>query len=256
VTIDAAPAFILGFVLAVVRAAAWIVVVPPFNSRTIPTLVKMGLAAGLALPVAASMGHQNIPTDAAPLIGAVILQVMVGLTLGFVVHLLLASMQAAGELIDVFGGFTVAPAFDPLSNAQSSTFGRYYQLLAATLLFAINGHVLLVKGFLTSFDAIGVQGPILSDLSDRLIGFFGLFFLAAVEIAAPLLAVLFLTEVSLGLLSKAAPQMNVFMLGFPVKILLTLLLAGVTFPLLTGTLTTLLTRALQGGALLTRAFAG
>ena len=155
----------------------------------------------------------------------------------------------------MFGGFTIAPAYDPLSNAQSSTFGRFYQLLATTLLFAINGHLLLVRGFLTSFDAVSAN-PTLDDFSEGFIDAFGTFFLAAIEIAAPLLAALFLAEVAMGLLSKAAPQMNVFLVGFPVKIILTLALVGLALPLMPGAVSSLIEDAIKAGSGLTSAVGG
>jgi flagellar biosynthetic protein FliR len=219
-------------------------------------MVKIGIAAAIALPVADSVADDAPILDVGPLLAAVVLQVAIGLSLGFVIFLLFSAVQAAGELIDLFGGFTVAPAFDPLSNAQSSTFGRFYQLLATTLLFVINGHILLIRGFMTSFDAISVTGPTLEDFSSNLLQTLGLFFIAAIEIAAPLLAALFLAEVGLGLLARAAPQMNVFLIGFPIKILLTLLLGGLALPLLPGSIQSLLDQALRHGANLTRAFTG
>src|SRR5687767_8830992 len=182
-------------------------------------MVKIGLAAAIALPVADDLAPTTAIVELGPLLAAIVLQVAIGISLGFIVYLLFASVQAAGELIDLFGGFTVAPAFDPLSNAQSSTFGRFYQLLAVTLLFVINGHILLLRGFMTSFEAINATSPRLENLSGNLARSVGMFFLAAIEIAAPLLAALFLAEVALGLLSRAAPQMNVFVIGFPFKIL-------------------------------------
>jgi flagellar biosynthetic protein FliR len=256
VIVHADPAFLTGFLLAIVRASAWIAIVPPFSTRAIPVMVKIGFAAAISLPIADHMTANAPPLETGPLVAAVALQVAIGLTLGFIVYLLFTAVQAAGELIDLFGGFTVAPAYDPLANAQSSTFGRFYQLLATTLLFVINGHLLLVRGFMTSFDAVSVTGPSLQDLSSNLLGTLGLFFVAAVEIAAPLLAALFLSEVALGLLSKAAPQMNVFLLGFPIKIGLTLVLGGLALPLLPGAVHSLLDQALRSGAALTRAFTG
>ena len=255
-TISANPELLVGFLLALVRASCWLVLVPPFGTRAIPAPVKIGLAGALALPVAHTVALQ-VPSldEPAPLIGAVAMQVAIGLSLGFVVFLIFSAVQSAGELIDVFGGFTVAPAYDPMSNAQSSTFGRFYNLVATTLLFVINGHVLLVKGFLTSFQSVSAA-PTLHDLSSGLIADLGMFFLAAIEIAAPLLAALFLAEVALGLLSKAAPQMNIFMVGFPVKILLTLMLTGLALPLLPSTIQSLLTTALHAGNHLTAAFRG
>ena len=254
-TITAEYELLVGFLLALVRASAWLVLVPPFGTRAIPAQVKIGLAAGLSLPVAGKIGEQAPAPEVVPLIGAIVVQVAVGVALGFMVYLFFAAVQAAGELIDVFGGFTVAPAYDPLSNAQSSTFGRFYQLLATTLLFAINGHLLLVRGFLTSYDAVPAS-PTLDDFSSGFIDAFGSFFLAAIEIAAPLLAALFLAEVALGLLSKAAPQMNVFMVGFPVKIILCLALVGLALPLLPNTVTSLVENAIRAGNGLTTSLGG
>jgi flagellar biosynthetic protein FliR len=255
-TISANPELLVGFLLALVRASCWLILVPPFGTRSIPAPVKIGLAAALALPVATRVS-ETVPSLAtpAPLIGAVALQVAVGLSLGFIVFLLFSAVQAAGELIDLFGGFTVAPAYDPLANAQSSTFGRFYHLIAVTLLFAINGHLLLVRGFVTSFDSISAT-PTLDDFSAHFVNTFGMFFLAALEIAAPLLAALFLAEVAMGLLSKAAPQMNIFMVGMPAKILLTLALAGLALPLLPSAVSSILDNALRAGNNLTDAFGG
>ncbi len=255
-TLEADAGLLIGFLLALVRATAWLVIVPPFATRAIPPMVKIGLSAAIALPVADDLAPTTPIIELGALLAAIVLQVAIGIALGFIVYLLFAAVQAAGELIDLFGGFTVAPAFDPLSNAQSSTFGRFYQLLAVTLLFVINGHILLVRGFMTSFEAINATSPRLENLSGNLASAVALFFLAAIEIAAPLLAALFLAEVALGLLSRAAPQMNVFLIGFPFKILLTLLLGGLALPLLPGSVESLLGQAMRHGANITRAFTG
>ena len=167
-----------------------------------------------------------MPLEAGPLIGATVLQVFAGLALGFVAVLVFSVFQSAGSLIDLFSGLTIAQVYDPLSGSASGSFGRFYQLLATTLLFAIDGHLLLVRGFLTSFDAAPLTEISTGAGAEVLTRGIGLFFLAAIEIAAPLLAALFLTEVALGLLSRAAPQMNVFVLGIPLKILLTFTLAA------------------------------
>ena len=253
-TVDAPAALIVAYVLGVIRASAWLVLVPPFGTRAIPAVVKMGLAAALALPAADQLSQQPPSLDVPSLIGAVLLQVAMGLVLGFISMMAFAAVQAAGSLIDLFAGFSVAQAFDPLSGEQSSLFGRFYQLLAATLLFAINGHILLFRGFMASFDAVGLALPPLDRLAEVAVAGLGDLVIAAVEIAAPLLAALFLTEVALGLLARAAPQMNVFVIGFPVKILLTLALVGLTLPVLPSAVDSLTTRSVRTGNAVVEAF--
>jgi flagellar biosynthesis protein FliR len=250
VSIAFEPEALTGFLLALVRAAAWIFVSPPFSTRIVPTPVKLGLAAALALAVQHKMGPQAVPLETVPLLGAAVVQAATGLALGFLTMLLFSALQAAGELIDLFSGLTVAQAFDPLSLNQSSVFGRFYQLLATTLLFAVDGHLLLVKGFLTSFDAVPLEGLRLDRMAELLTSGIATFLLAAVEIAAPLLAVLFVTEMALALLSRAAPLMNVFVLGMPLKIGIVLVLAGVALPLLPDAVSSLVGQALRSGATL------
>jgi flagellar biosynthesis protein FliR len=245
---------VLGFVLALVRTAAWLTVAPPFNTRMIPAPAKVGLALALAVPVAPQVARSAPAPEVAPLVMATLLQIAVGLSLGFIVQIVFAAVQAAGELVDLFAGFTIAATYDPFTNANQAVFGRFYQLLATALLFGTGGHLLLVRGLLDSFSAVPAGVPDLSETSGELLDALGLFFVSALEIAAPLLGALFLTEVALGLLSKAAPQMNVFTLGFPIKILLTLLLAGLALPLLPGAVEGLVAAATSSGSAVVGAF--
>ena len=231
-TVDLAPALVSGYLLAMIRAAAWVFVCPPFGNRSVPTMVKVGLAAALSLVAGPRLADQAVPLEVGPLLSAAVLQVAAGLALGFLGVLLFTTFSFAGGLIDLASGYSVAQLFDPGNQAPVSIFGQFYAVLATTLLFAIDGHLLLVRGFITSFDAAPLTSLSVDTLAELITGDIALFFVAALEIAAPLLAALFLSEAALGLLSRAAPQMNIFALGLPVKILVTLTLAGLALPLL------------------------
>lgn len=232
-TIEAALPPLLGLLLGMVRAAVWLMISPPFATRAIPGQVKVAVAVALTLPVTSRL-TADLPALSVPdLIAAVVLQALTGAALGFLTYLFFAAVQAAGDLVDLFGGFTLAAGFDPLSMSQNSVFGRIHQLLAVTLLFATNAHLMVIRGFLTSYDAIPVtRGVDLERMQAALLTGIGQFFLSALQIAGPLIAVLFLADVGLGLLTRVSPQLNAFALGFPVKIMLTLMLVGLTFPLL------------------------
>ena len=233
---------LIAFLLAVVRVSAWVAVSPPFNSRAVPTLVKVALALALAMPVAPRLAAQAPEPELFPLVRAVFFQIVVGLMLGFVAQLLFSAVQAAGELLDLASGFTLASLYDPLSNVTSSMFGRLSQLVAVTLLFALNGHLLLVRGLLTSFEVLPLHPVSVGALAGMVTANVGRFFVAALEIAAPVMAVLFLAELALGLVGRAVPTLNVFSMSFPLKILLTLSLAGTATALLPGAVTALLER--------------
>ncbi len=246
-TIDASS--YMAFLLAMVRAGAWVAVIPPFNHRSIPVPVRAGIAGALALSMASVLRPQLPSTfDTPTLVGLILVQALAGIGLGLIVRILLSAVTSAGSLIDLFGGFTISTAYDPNLNAQSAVWGRFYELLTVVLLFAMQGDLLLVRGFLTSFNAVPLRAPAIGLLSSTMLKAVTTYFGAALEIAAPLLVVLFLAQVILGLVSRAAPAMNVMAISFPFMILLTILLAGLAIPLVPGALDSLVHQGLRAWA--------
>jgi len=247
------PTWLLAFFLAFIRALAWLVVVPPFSNRfVIPRIALLGIAGGLGLLAVPQIVHTAIPTGTAGLVGAVVLQIFTGAALGLCVLVLLSAVTAAGGLIDLFGGLNLPPAVDPLSENQTPMIGQFYEQVAMALLFVTNGELLLVRGFETSFGAAGLTLSSSATAANVLSADLATFFTASLEIAAPLIVVLFATQISLAMLSKAAPQMNVWILGFPVQALLSLVFVAVGIKVLPGYLDNLVNRALQDGAVLLR----
>jgi len=240
-------ASIIGFLLVLVRTGTWVMVCPPFGTKMVPTQVKVGFSFALALAMAPKLQGQAVPLELPAIVSAAFMQAATGIALGFLGVLLFSAFQSAGSLIDLFGGFATAQLFDPMSGSQASIFGRFYQLMATVLLFATGGHLLLVRGFLATFDAVPASGPSLDVVAGVFRHGITTFFIAAIEIAAPLLAALFLADVALGILAKAAPEMNVLLLGMPLKILLTISLAAVAIPLLPDAVSSLTNQVVVGG---------
>ena len=242
----------IAVMLGAVRAGAWMMLCPPFNSRLIPAQIKALLSVGIALPMAPFLKGTVPSLETSDIIACAALQVFVGAALGFITALLFAAIQAAGDLIDVFGGFTLAMAFDPLSQSQSSIFGRFYNLMAVTLLFASQGHLLILRGFMQSYEAMPLSASLSMETCSRLlIEGVGHIFLAAIQIAGPLIAVLFLTDVAFGLLNRVAPALNAFQLGFPAKIMMVLTLGGTAMAMLPKALENLVDKAVSAVVQLT-----
>ncbi len=222
--------------LASVRAAAWLVIAPPWGGHMIPGRVKALLSVAIALPIAPRLAGQVPGMGTSEFLVSLVEQVVVGAALGFLTAVAFAAIQSAGNLIDLFGGFAVAFAFDPFAasgNTGTAAFGRFYNLVATTLLFATGGHQLMLLGFTTSYQALPASGALSWHTLQQLINHgVGDMFVATVQIAAPLIAVLFCTDVALGLLNRVAPALNAFSLGFPAKILLTISGAGLAIALL------------------------
>lgn len=211
------PAWTAGLVLATIRAAVFAIATPvlplPATGR-----LAMGLALGwfLAAPVD-DLGLGG-------LVGAVFVNVVIGWALGFLSQMLFAVFPIAGGLLDVTSGLGIAALFDPVQGAQAALFNRLFALTAAAFFLAIGGHVALVHGLAVSVERIPLDGGI--ELDGGLAGFVldtsTTMFVAAIELALPALAALFVAEIVLALGSRFAPQANLFILGLPLRILLVL----------------------------------
>ncbi len=234
------PILLTAFLLALVRAAAWLFVSPPFNTTMIPTSVKVGVAASLAVAAAPHVAAGgSVPLDTGGFLGALVTQVAVGITLGLFTLVLVNALQTAGSLVDLFAGFSLASIIDPINGAQAAIFGRFYELLAVTLLFSSNAYLVIVNGWFRSFDLVPAHGLAISNIANILTKNLGEFLVASIEIAGPVLGCLFLAEVTLGLLSRAVPQMNVFALAFPVRVVVALVVVALAIPLLSPALSNL-----------------
>jgi len=246
VNLNLDPIWLLAFFLAFIRALSWLVVVPPFsNQHVVPRMALVGIAGGLGLLAAPQVAHTHLPTDTGGLIGAVVLQIFTGAALGMAVRILLSAVSAAGGLIDQFGGVNPPPSLDPLSENQTPIIGQFYEQVAMVLLFITNGELLLVRGFETSFGAAGLTLSSAGPVSNVLTADLATFFTATLEIAAPLIVVLFATQVSLAMLAKAAPQMNVWILGFPIQAIMSFVFVAIGIRVLPGYLANLISRAMQ-----------
>jgi flagellar biosynthesis protein FliR len=245
---------IVGFFFALVRTTAWLSICPPFNSPTIPKRVRVGLATAISFTIAATIGGDHVASlQLGPFVVALLTQIVAGLALGFAVYVLFAAIQAAGELIDLQVGFSLGAVLDPISGASASPIGRFHQLLAIVILFGIDGHVLIVRGYLRSVEAVPLGTLDLGQLTEQLMQLLRVFLAAAVEIGLPVLAALFLAEIALGLLGKAAPQMNILVMGFAVKSFIAIMLLALTIVLLPETVESLIGQAIRAGG---RAFGG
>jgi flagellar biosynthetic protein FliR len=229
--------------LGAVRVTVFLVLAPPFSHRGVPAAVKAMLGVGLAL--AMSPAAATASTSIAGFVAGLVGEAVVGGALAAIVAILFAAVSAAGRLLDLFGGFELGFAYDPLSQTSAGPFGQLYSLTATVLLFVSGGYQLVVAGLARSFTAVplGVgldMGAVAAGAGEALTQMF----LAALQVAGPLIAVLFLADVGLGLLTRVSPALNAFALGFPLKILISLTLGTVAVTALPGMVTWLVDAAM------------
>jgi flagellar biosynthetic protein FliR len=223
---------LVAFLLAMVRTVAWLTTAPPFAGAVLSARIRVGLAVGLAWLMADRIPMAEVDLSIGSLVFAIGYQVFVGVALGFVIRLYFVAFEVAGSFIDFASGLSIGAVYDPLSGSQNAPIARFYGLMATVLLFVGGGHLLILNGYMRSFDAAPLSGPTLDQLGSVLVGGLGVFFVAALEIAFPIAAVLLITEIGLALLARAAPQANVLMLGLTAKALVLVLLLGTALAVL------------------------
>jgi flagellar biosynthetic protein FliR len=232
-----------GYLLALARTAGFILTSPPFNTRAFPAQARAGLAFALAIPLAVWTTPSAPALGSDSMIGRMLLQILMGVTLGFFVQLAVAAIQTVGDLIDVAGGFSISIGNDPLLLVQSSVMGRLHQLIAVTLLFVGDGHLIILQGLSRSLQLMPAPVLNLQTVAAAVTEGVSAMFLAAVQITAPILAALLIADIALGLLTRAAPALNAFALAFPLKIVLSLLLIGLILTQIPGALSRLVSEA-------------
>jgi flagellar biosynthetic protein FliR len=242
---------LVAFLFAFARALGWLMLVPPFSNRgTVPTLATICIASGLGLLVGPLVPAATIPTTTAGLIGGLLFQVLTGAAMGYIIYLLISTATVAGSLLDLSGGLNLPPSIDPLSLDQVSMLGQLYQQVAIILLFVSGGYMVLIDGFARSFAGPGFSLAVTGRIAETAVIDLSTMFTSALEIAAPILVVLFAAQIMLAMLTKAAPQMNVWVLGMPIQIFLAIILVAIGISTLPSFVGHILTRALEDSSAL------
>lgn len=223
--------------LVVTRISSMFLVAPIFGTRGIPAQFKIGLAffAGLvALPnVPAITGGQGLTASPILLLLLVIKEVLVGLIIGYVCMLVFSAIQTAGQFIDMQIGFSIVNVLDPMTGFHMPVLGSFKNLLAILLFLGIDGHFGLITAIMQSFQFIPPGAFVFSEgLLEFFFKAFSVMFLLALKISIPVVAALFLTDVGFAVMARTVPQMNIFVVGMPVKILLGLFMLILVMPLM------------------------
>ena len=216
------------------RVLALFSVAPVFSLRSIPLRAKIGLAFLIALSAQATLINQPVVAINGPgALGAVVQQVGVGMSIGFAVRLVFAAVELAGELVGLQMGLNFAAFFDPSSNAQVSAVSRFLGHMSTLLFVVINGHLMVLMALIKSFDNFPVDGNFLLVLQQIKLYAFGTeLFASALWIALPMIAMLLFVNLTLGIISRVAPQMNIYAIGFPITLTMGLVGITATLPML------------------------
>ncbi len=224
------------FLLTFARVTAAIVPMPVFGAAGVPSQTKIALALLLSLivlPLTAEPAG-GVSTNLfvfASLIGS---EILVGLTIGIAVMLVFSGLEMGATVIGVQMSFSIGEVFDPLTGGRVATVDQFYRIVATLVFFAVNGHYLVIQSMLQTFEVVPAGSADLSLIAgDRVLPFFTALFIVALRISLPVVGALVLTDLALALVGRTIPQMNILVVGFPVKIGVGLLVMAASMPLMT-----------------------
>jgi flagellar biosynthetic protein FliR len=214
-------AWIAAFIFPLARILAFIATAPLWSSAGIPRRTRLILA--IAIATAIAPGLPSMPTvQPASLAGLWILlqQMLVGIGMGFAAKIVFTAFDLAGEFIGSQMGLGFATFYDPLNSAQTPVIAEFIGLLALLLFLSLNGHLIYIATLAQSFSAIPVgENPLGAASWLNLVELGGKIFSAGLLIALPIIVALTITNVALAVLTRAAPQLNLFALGFPITLI-------------------------------------
>ncbi|HYF95562.1 MAG TPA: flagellar biosynthetic protein FliR [Symbiobacteriaceae bacterium] len=220
------------FLLLFMRMLGLFTTAPIWSNRLVPVQLRVAISFGTAVVVSPLFRDLAMPDSFATLGTMVVRELLVGMVIGFVAALVLSAVQLAGQLLDINMGLSMVNLLDPMTNTQMPVVGNFMYILALLIFFTINGHHMLLQALMDSYALAPIGKAVLTPaLAESVVKMGANLFLIGFKVAAPVLAALFLTTVALGILNRAVPQMNVFVVGMPVQLGVGIFMLMVALPL-------------------------
>ncbi|MQA40006.1 flagellar biosynthetic protein FliR [Rugamonas aquatica] len=226
--------WIAGLLWPLTRILGLLAASPLFGNSSVPASVKISLGVLLAMVVAPAV--PVLPgSDPLSLAGLLILvqEMLIGLAMGFSIRIVFAAVEMAGEISSLTMGLGFATFFDPNTQGRSSAISQFLALVATMAFLAVNAHLVLLSVLVESFYTLPVSAsPVYGGGFKQLADWGGRIFSTGVQLSLPIVAALLITNVALGILTRAAPQLNLFGIGFPITLGVGLLVIAMTLPYL------------------------
>ncbi len=211
--------YIADFFIPFVRIMALIAVAPVLGNRAIPARVKIALGVLVTLSAAPLISAgAKIPLDSFIGFMAIGREILIGVAMGLSVRLIFAAIEMAGEVAGLQMGLSFAGYIDPSTGGTNNAVGSFFGIMAVLLFLSLNGHLLLLSGVIESFERLPIGSGNAAQISKSLVSAGSQIFSAALSISLPIIVVLLIANLGLGIMSRIAPQLNVFAVGFPISL--------------------------------------
>jgi flagellar biosynthetic protein FliR len=219
------------FLFVFFRVGALVIFVPILGSRQVPSSMKIGFILFLSIAIFPLVEGRPLPEPRGIFDLAIFLisDVTIGLGIAFITRLIFTAVQIAGTVVDFQMGFGVVNVIDPQTDTQVSVTAQFHNIIAVLIFLAVDAHHFIIQAIVESFLIINPAEISFADITPGyMLHLFSGTFTTAVKIAAPIMAILFFLSVGLGLVARTVPQMNVFIVGFPLQIGVGLLMVGLS----------------------------
>jgi flagellar biosynthetic protein FliR len=220
---------------ALLRVSGFFIIAPFFGHRAVPGSIKIPIALTLAFavgPLVTGIGPVR-PESLWQIGGWAVGELVIGGIIGFGFAALFWAIRMAGDIVGLQMGFAIVNVIDPNSSNQVSLIGEFKYILALLILLVIDGHHLMITALVDTYHLIPIgTAHFGDDAFNQIIRLTATIFVTAVKIGAPIMITLLLTDVALGIVARTVPQMNIFIVGFPLKIGIGFLILGASLPLL------------------------
>lgn len=225
-------AWLISFIWPLTRILGLIMVAPVFGHRAVPGRVKIGLGIFIALIIAPTLPPMpDVGLGSWHGLFILVQQLLIGIAIGFIMRIVFAAIEAAGEIVGLQMGLGFASFFDPQSAGQTLVLARFFNMLAVLIFLAVNAHLLLLGMLVESFQTLPISTQPLSAAGFYNLAAFGsTVFAVGLQLSLPLIAIMLMTNLSLGILTRSAPQLNIFAIGFPITLGVGLLVLNFTMP--------------------------
>lgn len=222
------------FLLVLTRTSGIFLISPFFGSMNVPVQLRVAVAIVLAfviVPVIVEKTVVTAPENLWMFGGAVLQELFIGFLIGFIAYVAFAAIQMAGKIMDMQVGFSVAQVMDPTSGQQQPLIGSFLYNLAIIYFLVVNGHHVIITALFESFNRIPIDGMIWNDTLSSFIGDLTAgVFLVGMKIAMPVTFAILITNVGMGILARTMPQMNIFVVGIPMHLMIGTFMLAMLLP--------------------------
>lgn len=221
--------WIASFLWPFIRILAMLATAPVFDNRTVQRRTRVGLAALIAILMMPLLPAPPV-LGSAQAIPVLIQQILIGVGMGFSMRLVFAAFEMAGDLLGLQMGLAFAQFIDPARGMQTPLIGSFLGVLASLVFLVIDGHLLVIAAVVQSFELIPISANLTVINSQNIAMAGGIMFMLALQIALPVMAAVLISNIVLGILARAAPQLNVMSIGFSITIGVGLWILWVSLP--------------------------